>query len=82
MRSGCDLPVMRSPANEGHGAGSDVQLPSNAVEVRGSEWNEGSGDWIEVKRGEFQVREREPAMLKAMPPAIRTMLMTGETRSL
>ena len=29
-----------------------------------------------------QFRERAPAMLKAIPPAINTMLMPGETRSL
>jgi hypothetical protein len=29
-----------------------------------------------------QLRERAPAMLKAIPPAINTTLMMGETRSL
>ena len=29
-----------------------------------------------------QFREREPAMLNTIPPAISAMLMIGETRSL
>jgi hypothetical protein len=29
-----------------------------------------------------QLRERAPAMLSAIPPAINTTLMMGETRSL
>src|ERR1035438_4481145 len=40
---------MRSSADQGHGAGSDTQLPADAVEGRRNDGHESSGDRIEVK---------------------------------